>query len=157
MAERVIEGDLSAKGRRFVIVAARFNEMIVERLVGGAIDTLRRHGATDGDLDVIRCPGSFELPLVAKTAVTRPGVDAVIALGALIRGGTPHFDYISSWTTKGLGDVSLASGVPVAFGVLTCDNLEQALERAGAKMGNKGVEAALAAIEMANLIPKVQG
>ncbi len=151
----VIEGRLTADGRRFAVVATRFNDLIVDRLVAGAIDTLVRHGASESDVQVIKCPGSFELPQVAKLAAGSGRFDAVIALGCLIRGGTPHFDHICAWTTRGIGDAGLSTGVPVTFGVLTCDNLEQALERAGAKMGNKGVEAALAAIEMADLLPRL--
>jgi len=151
----VIEGRLTADGRRFAVVATRFNDLIVDRLVGGAIDTLVRHGASESDVQVIKCPGSFELPQVAKLAAGSGRFDAVIAVGCLIRGGTPHFDHICAWTTRGIGDAGLSTGVPVTFGVLTCDTLEQALERAGAKMGNKGVEAALAAIEMADLLPRL--
>ena len=152
-----IEGRLTAEGRRFAIVATRFNDLIVDRLVGGATDTLVRHGAKAEDVQLIKCPGSFELPQVARKAADSGRYDAVIALGCLIRGGTPHFDHICAWTTRGIGDAGMASGVPVAFGVLTCDTLEQALERAGTKMGNKGVEAALAAIEMADLLPRLAG
>ena len=153
----VIEGRLSAEGRRFAIVAARFNDLIVDRLVGGATDALVRHGATADDVQLIKCPGCFELPQVARVAAASGRYDAVIALGCLIRGGTPHFDHICAWTTRGIGDAGLSTGVPVAFGVLTCGTLEQALERAGTKMGNKGVEAALAAIEMADLLPRLSG
>jgi 6,7-dimethyl-8-ribityllumazine synthase len=153
----VIEGRLVAQGKRFAIVATRFNDLIVDRLVGGATDTLVRHGASAADVQLIKCPGSFELPQVTRLAADCGRYDAVIALGCLIRGGTPHFDHICAWTTRGIGDAGLSSGVPVAFGVLTCDSLEQALERGGAKMGNKGVEAALAAIEMADLLPRLSG
>ncbi len=153
----VIEGRLTAEGRRFAIVATRFNDLIVDRLVGGATDTLVRHGANADDVQVIKCPGSFELPQVARKAAESGRYDAVIALGCLIRGGTPHFDHICAWTTRGIGDAALSTGVPVAFGVLTCGTLEQALERAGTKMGNKGVEAAMAAIEMADLLPRLAG
>ncbi len=150
-----IEGLLHAQGRRFAIVAARFNDLIVDRLVGGATDALVRHGALADDVDLIRCPGAFELPQVARKVAASGNYHAVIALGCLIRGGTPHFDHICAWTTRGIGDAGLSTDVPVAFGVLTCDTLEQALERAGAKMGNKGVEAAMAAIEMADLLPRL--
>lgn len=151
----VIEGQLTANGRRFAVVATRFNDLIVDRLVGGAVDTLTRHGASPDDVQLIKCPGSFELPQVARSAAASGRYDAVIALGCLIRGGTPHFDHICAWTTRSIGDAGIATGVPVTCGVLTCDSLEQALERAGAKMGNKGVEAALAAIEMADLLPRL--
>lgn len=152
---RTIEGLLTASGRRFAIVAARFNDLIVERLVAGAVDTLVRHGADPGAVEVIRCPGSFELPHVARRAAASGRFDAVLAVGCLIRGGTPHFDHICAAATRGIAEAGLQTDVPVAFGLLTCDTLEQALERAGAKAGNKGVEAALAAIEMADLLPRI--
>ncbi len=148
---RIIEGDFSAKGKRFAIVAARFNSIFADQLVAGAIDTLTRHGAADDDLVILRCPGSFELPQAAAKAAAHLDVDAVICLGVLIRGSTPHFDYIAAEAAKGIGAVARDSSLPVAFGVITCDTLEQAVERSGSKAGNKGAEAALAALEMANL------
>jgi len=155
MARTVVEGKLLAKGRRFAVVATRFNDFITDRLVGGAIDVLVRHGADPDDIAVYKCPGSFEVPLVAQRVAAKEEVEAVICVGALIRGGTPHFDHIAAWTTRGIGEVSLNSGKPVAFGVLTCDSLDQAIERAGSKMGNKGAEAALAAIEMLDLLHRI--
>jgi 6,7-dimethyl-8-ribityllumazine synthase len=154
---REVGGVLAAGGRHFAIVAARFNDLVVERLVGGAVDTLVRHGADEGAIEVIRCPGSFELPHVTRRAAASGRYDAVIAIGCLIRGDTPHFDHLCAFATRGIGDAGLQTDVPVAFGLLTCDTLEQALERAGAKMGNKGAEAALAAIEMADLLPRLSG
>ncbi|HSL92578.1 MAG TPA: 6,7-dimethyl-8-ribityllumazine synthase [Candidatus Limnocylindrales bacterium] len=148
---RTIEGDLQGQGLKVVIVVSRFNGFITDRLLEGALDALRRHGVEDKDISVMKVPGSFELPLgVRKAAKTK--TDAVIALGALIRGGTPHFDYLSAEVTKGIAQVTLDSGIPVAFGVLTTDTVEQAIERAGTKAGNKGFEAALSAIEMAKLL-----
>lgn len=156
MTQKVIEGGFQAKGRRFAIVAARFNEFISERLVAGAVDTLVRHGASADDVTVVKCPGSFELPMVAKRVATSGRFDGVICVGALIRGGTAHFDYIASWAARGIAEAGLSSDVPVTFGVLTCDNLEQAIERAGSKLGNKGAEAALAAIEMVDLMHRLE-
>lgn len=150
-----IEGNLEAKGFRFGLIVSRFNSFICERLLEGAIDTLVRHGADDSQLKVIRVPGAFEIPLVAKKMVASGKYDAVIALGAVIRGGTPHFDYVCAEVSKGVASVSLDSGVPVAFGVLTTDSVEQAIERAGTKAGNKGAEAAMSAIEMVNLLGAV--
>ncbi|MCL5884671.1 MAG: 6,7-dimethyl-8-ribityllumazine synthase [Deltaproteobacteria bacterium] len=148
---RTIEGDLKGAGLKVAVVVSRFNSFITERLVEGALDGLRRHGVEDKDVRVVRVPGSFELPLAARRAAASK-VDAVVALGALIRGGTPHFDYLSAEVTKGIAQVMLETGVPVAFGVLTTDTVEQAIERAGTKTGNKGFEAAQTAIEMANLL-----
>ncbi len=150
-----IEGNLTAKGFRFGLIVSRFNSFICERLLEGAIDTLVRHGANDSQLTVVRVPGAFEIPLVAKKMVASGKYDAVIALGAVIRGGTPHFDYVCAEVSKGVASVSLDSGVPVAFGVLTTDSVEQAIERAGTKAGNKGAEAAMSAIEMVNLLGAV--
>lgn len=151
----VIEGDFVAANRRFAIVASRFNELFSDRLVEGAIDTLTRHGAASDDVTVVRCPGAFELPQAARRAAESGNYDAIICLGVLIRGSTPHFDYISGEATRGIGAVATATGLPVAYGLLTCDTLEQAIERCGSKAGNKGAEAALAAIEMANLFEKL--
>jgi len=148
---RTIEGDLQGQGLKVAIVVSRFNGFITDRLLEGALDALRRHGVEEKDISVAKVPGSFELPLGVRKA-TKGKVDAVIALGALIRGGTPHFDYLSAEVTKGIAQVMLDSGIPVAFGVLTTDTLEQAVERAGTKAGNKGFEAALSAIEMAKLL-----
>ena len=150
-----IEGTLEAKGFRFGLIVSRFNSFICERLLEGAIDTLVRHGADDSQLKVVRVPGAFEIPLVAKKMAASGKYDAVITLGAVIRGGTPHFDYVCAEVSKGVASVSLDSGVPVAFGVLTTDSVEQAIERAGTKAGNKGAEAAMSAIEMVNLLGAV--
>ena len=147
-----IEGNLQAKGFRFGLIVSRFNSFICERLLEGAIDTLVRHGADKDQLTVVRVPGAFEIPLITKKMASSGKYDAVICLGAVIRGGTPHFEYVSSEVTKGVAAVSLESGLPVAFGVLTTDSVEQAIERAGTKAGNKGVEAAMSAIEMVNLM-----
>ncbi len=148
---RTYEGMLDAKGCRFGLVVSRFNDLLTGRLLEGAIDCLTRHGALDQDITVVRVPGSWELPLVADRLARSGKVDGVVALGVLIRGATPHFEYIAAETSKGLAQASLGSGVPVSFGVLTTDNLEQALERAGTKAGNKGWQAALAVIEMVQL------
>jgi 6,7-dimethyl-8-ribityllumazine synthase len=146
------EGKLSGKGLRFGIVAGRFNEFISTRLLDGALDSLKRHDVADGDVEVAWVPGAFEMPLVAQRLAASGRYDALICLGAVIRGGTPHFDYIAAETAKGIAKVSLDTGVPVIFGVLTTDTIEQAVERAGAKAGNKGWEAATSALEMANLL-----
>lgn len=148
----IIEGHLDAKGFKFGIIVSRFNSFICERLLEGAIDTLVRHGAEKTQLTVVRVPGAFEIPLVAKKMVGSGKYDAVICLGAVIRGGTPHFEYVSSEVTKGIAAVSLESNVPISFGVLTTDTVEQAIERAGTKAGNKGAEATMSAIEMVNLL-----
>ncbi|MEZ4393518.1 MAG: 6,7-dimethyl-8-ribityllumazine synthase [Polyangiales bacterium] len=145
----VIEGDLIASGLRVAILASRFNHFIVDRLVEGAVDCLRRHGAAEAV--IVRAPGAWELPLACRALVRGGRFDAVVALGAVIRGSTPHFDYVAAEVSKGLASVSLDSGVPVAFGVLTTDTIEQAIERAGTKAGNKGWEAAVTAIEMCSL------
>lgn len=147
----IIEGKLDATGLKVGLAVSRFNSFISERLLEGSIDALRRHGADENDLDVVRVPGAFELPMVTKKMVESGKYDAVICLGAVIRGATPHFDYVSAEVTKGIASVSLDAGVPVAFGVLTTDNIEQAVERAGSKSGNKGFEAATTIIEMVNL------
>lgn len=148
---RTYEGMLDGKGFRFALVVSRFNELLTGRLLEGALDCLARHGARDEDIMVVKVPGSWELPLVAQRLAVSGKIDAVIGLGVLIRGATPHFDYIASETAKGLAQVALSSGIPVSFGVLTCDSLEQALERSGSKAGNKGWQAAQAAIEMVQL------
>ncbi|HOP48382.1 MAG TPA: 6,7-dimethyl-8-ribityllumazine synthase [Desulfobacteraceae bacterium] len=153
---RIIEGRLSAEGFRFAIVVSRFNDFISSKLVEGAIDALTRHGASDDKISLVKVPGAFETPLAAKKLAKSNKYDAVICLGAVIRGGTPHFDYIASEVSKGIANVALESGVPVAFGVLTTDNLEQAIERAGSKSGNKGYDAAISAIEMLNLFKELE-
>mgnify|MGYP000885799766 CR=1 FL=1 len=145
----VIEGDLVGTGARVAVLASRFNHFIVDRLVEGALDCLRRHGVSE--VTIVRAPGAWELPLVCKSLVQGGRFDAVVAVGAVIRGSTPHFDYVAGEVSKGLASVSMASGVPVAFGVLTTDTIEQAVERAGTKAGNKGWEAAMSAIEMVSL------
>lgn len=147
----VLEGQLSAQGLRFALVASRFNGLIVEPLVAGAIDAIVRTGGSADAVTVIRCPGAWELPQVVRWALARGGFDAVIALGAVIRGATPHFDYVAGEAAKGVAGAAATSDVPVVFGVLTTDTIEQALERAGTKAGNKGFDAAMAAIEMAQL------
>lgn len=147
----VIEGNLSAKGGKFCIVASRFNSFIVEQLEGGAIDALVRHGADKADIDLVKAPGAFELPMVVQRIASSKKYDAIIALGAVIRGGTPHFEYVAGECVKGLASVSLQYDVPVSFGVLTVDTIEQAIERAGTKAGNKGAEAAMSAVEMVSL------
>ena len=149
---RVVEGALQANGIRFGIVVSRFNDFINKRLLDGALDGLARHGAEEGMVTVVRVPGSFEIPLMAKKLADSGKYDAVICLGAVIRGATPHFEYISAEVTKGIAQVALESGVPVSFGILTTDSIEQAIERAGTKSGNKGWDAALAAIEMVNVL-----
>jgi 6,7-dimethyl-8-ribityllumazine synthase len=152
---KTIEGKLDAKGLKFGIVIARFNEFISGKLLSGCLDGLIRHGAVDADIDVAWSPGSFEIPLLAKKLAQSKRYDAVICLGAVIRGATPHFDYVASEVSKGVAHVGLETGIPVIFGVLTTDNIEQAIERAGTKSGNKGFDAALAAIEMGNLMKQI--
>ncbi len=149
---KTYEGQLEARGLKVALVLSRFNSFITERLLEGAKDALLRHGAAEGDLTVVRAPGAFELPLIAKKLAESKKYDAVIALGAVIRGSTPHFDYVAAEVSKGLAQVGLSSGLPVAFGVLTCDTIEQAVERAGTKAGNKGFDAAMTAMEMASLL-----
>ncbi|MDF1524681.1 MAG: 6,7-dimethyl-8-ribityllumazine synthase [bacterium] len=150
-----IAGKLDASGLKTAIIASRFNDFVTARLIEGAVDCLLRHGSGETDITVIRVPGSFELPLAAKKTASSGKYDAVICLGALIRGQTPHFDYIAAEVTKGIAQVSLDTGLPVTFGVITADTLEQAIDRAGAKAGNKGFEAALGAVEMANLLRQI--
>jgi 6,7-dimethyl-8-ribityllumazine synthase len=152
---RVFEGELLAKDLRFGIIVSRFNDFIGERLLGGALDALKRNGADEENVDIFKVPGAFEIPLIAKKAAESGKYDAVICLGAVIRGGTPHFDYVAAEVSKGIASVAIEAGVPISFGVLTTDTLEQAIERAGAKSGNKGWDAASAAIEMANLIKRM--
>lgn len=147
-----MEGKLTAEGLHFGIVAARFNEFITNKLVSGAVDALTRHGAKEEDITLAWVPGAFEIPLVAQKMAGSHNYDAVICLGTVIRGGTPHFEYVAGEVTKGVSHVNLQTGVPTIFGVLTTENIEQAIERAGTKAGNKGFDAAMAAIEMANLL-----
>lgn len=152
---KTLEGKLSVREARFCLLVSRFNSFIVDQLQGGAIDALVRHGALAHNIDVVKVPGAFEMPLVAQRIAARKDYDAIIALGAVIRGGTPHFEYVAGECTKGLATVSLKADVPIAFGVLTVDSIEQAIERAGTKAGNKGAEAALSAIEMVNLLKEL--
>lgn len=152
---KTIEGKLTVDNEKFCIVVARFNEFITSKLLSGAIDELVRHGAKKENLTVVWAPGAFEIPVITKKLAKTGGYDAIIALGAVIRGATPHFDYVSSEISKGIASVSLETGIPVIFGVLTTENIEQAIERAGTKSGNKGSDAAKSAIEMANLIKLV--
>ncbi len=152
---KTIEGNLSAKGLKVALVVSRFNDFISERLQEGAIDTLLRSGASEGDIDIVKVPGSFEMPVVAKALARSGGHDAIICLGCVIRGATPHFDYVAGEAAKGIARVALDYERPISFGVITADNLEQAIERAGTKSGNKGRDAALTAIEMANLLKTI--
>ncbi len=157
MSVRTFEGDFQARDARFAIVAARFNGLVVESLLAGAVDALRRHGVEEADIHVYKVPGAFELPLVVRRLAAGGRYDAVIALGAVIRGATPHFDHVAGECAKGLSQAMLETGVPVAFGVLTTDTIEQALERAGTKAGNKGADAALTALEMVSLLRRIEG
>ncbi len=152
---KVIQGELKAEGLKFAIVVSRFNDFITGKLFDGAVDALVRHGAREEDIDVVRVPGSFEIPLTAKKMASKGSYHAVICLGTVIRGATPHFDYVASEVSKGIASVSLETGVPIAFGVITSDTIEQAVERAGTKSGNKGFDAALTAIEMAQVMKKL--
>lgn len=152
---KTYEGQLSAKGKRFAIVVARFNSLITKQLLEGALDCLKRHGAAEKDIEVAWVPGSFEIPAMAHALAKSKKFNAVICLGALVRGATPHFDHIAAEATKGIAQVALETGVPTAYGVITADTLEQAIERAGTKAGNKGWDAALSAIEMADLFDQL--
>ncbi len=152
---KIIEGDLHARDLRFGFIAARFNDFVVEPLIRGAIDALKRHGATDKQIEIVRVPGAFDIPLIARKMALSRRYDALLALGAVVRGQTPHFDYVAGECASGLARIALESGVPIAFGVLTTDTMEQAVDRAGGKAGNKGADAALAAIEMANLLRRL--
>ncbi len=149
---KTIEGKLEAKGMKVALVASRFNDFIVERLVSGAVDYLIRHGAEAKDLTLVRIPGAFEMPLTAKKLARSGKYDGILCLGAVIRGATPHFDFVANECTKGLAQIGLESEIPIGFGVLTCDNIEQAIERAGSKAGNKGVEAAAAMVETVRVL-----
>ncbi|NTV05772.1 MAG: 6,7-dimethyl-8-ribityllumazine synthase [Chlorobiaceae bacterium] len=155
MQIKQIEGALSAKDTRFALVVARFNDFIGQKLVEGAVDCIRRHGGSEENIAIYRCPGAFELPMVAKKVALCGKYDAIITLGAIIRGSTPHFDVIAAEATKGIAQVALDTMVPIAFGVLTTENIEQAIERAGTKAGNKGFDAAMTAIEMVNLYRQI--
>lgn len=152
---RTIEGNFTSGEGRYTLVVGRWNSFVVEQLLEGAIDTLRRHGVPDKQITIVRAPGAFEIPLVCKKVAARGESDAIIALGAVIRGGTPHFEYVAGECTKGLAMVGMEYGIPVAFGVLTVDTIEQAVERSGTKAGNKGEEAALSAIEMVSLVAEL--
>lgn len=152
---KTIEGKLTVKNEKFAVVVSRFNEFISSKLLSGAVDELVRHGVKDDNITVVWAPGAFEVPVIAKKLAKSGTYDAIIALGAVIKGSTPHFDYVSAEISKGIASVSLETGVPVIFGVLTTDNIEQAIERAGTKSGNKGSDAAKSAIEMANLVKLV--
>jgi len=153
---KIHEAQLTAEGKSFALVVSRFNDFISEKLLSGALDTLLRSGAKDEDIEIVKVPGAFEIPLAAKKMVTTNRFDAVICLGAVIRGSTPHFDYVAAEASKGIAAVGMESEVPVIFGVLTTDTIEQAIERAGTKAGNKGHDAAMAAIEMANLFDTIK-
>ena len=152
----IIEGDLSARGLRFAIIVGRFNSFISDRLLAGALDALKRSGCTEDNIEIVRVPGSWEMPVVAQELSKMKRYDAIIALGAVIRGDTPHFDYVAGEMARGLAELARESGVPVAFGVLTTNNVEQAVDRAGTKGGNKGFDAAMTAIEMANLMRRLR-
>ena len=152
---KTIEGEFTSGKGRYCLVVGRWNSFVVEHLLEGALDTLRRHGVDDKQITIVRAPGAFEIPLVCKKVAEKGDADAIIALGAVIRGGTPHFEYVAGECTKGIASVTMEFGIPVAFGVLTVDSIEQAVERAGTKAGNKGEEAALSAIEMVSLLNNI--
>jgi 6,7-dimethyl-8-ribityllumazine synthase len=157
MSHKTFEGQLNSKGLKFAILVSRFNSFVTDRLLAGALDALNRTGCAESDIEIVRVPGSWELPVVALEIGRQKRHDAIIALSAVIRGDTPHFDYVASEAVKGLGQVPMQTGVPVAFGVLTTNTLEQAIDRAGAKSGNKGFDAAMSAVEMASLMRKLRG
>ena len=152
---KVIQGELQAKGLKFAIIVSRFNDFITGKLLEGAVDALLRHGAKEEDIEVIKVPGAFEIPLTAKKVASKGSYNALICLGTVIRGATPHFDYVAAEVSKGVAAASMETGVPIAFGVLTTDTIEQAVERAGTKSGNKGFDAAMTAIEMAQVFKKL--
>ncbi len=154
----IIEGNVRATGKKFALVISRFNSFVVEHLVDGAVDALERHGeVSEQDITLVRVPGAYELPLAAQKLAATGKYDAIIALGAVIRGGTPHFDFVAGECNKGLAQVSLEHSIPVAFGVITTDTIEQAIERSGTKAGNKGAEAAMTALEMVNVVDQIAG
>ena len=153
---KIYEGDFQAQGKKFAIIVSRFNDFITDKLVGGTMDALLRCGVVETDIDIVKVPGAFEIPLAAKKLAESGKFNAIICLGAVIRGSTPHFDYVAAEVSKGIAQVALESKVPVTFGVLTTDNLEQAIERAGSKSGNKGWDAAIAAMEMVNLFKQIK-
>jgi 6,7-dimethyl-8-ribityllumazine synthase len=153
---RILEAKLLAEGKKFALIMSRFNDFITEKLVNGAVDALLRSGARDEDIDIVKVPGAFEIPLLAKKMAAKNRYDAIICLGAVIRGATPHFDYVSAEVSKGIAMVGIDADIPVIFGIITTDTIEQAIERAGTKAGNKGWSAAMSAIEMANLTDVVQ-
>lgn len=152
MTIKTVEGALRTNNARFCLVVSRFNSFVVESLLGGAVDALVRHGAEEADMTIVRVPGAFEMPVAIERIAATGGYDAIVAIGAVIRGGTPHFDYVAGECVKGIAHVSLKHGIPVSLGVLTVDTIEQAIERAGTKAGNKGAEAAMSAVEMVNLL-----
>ena len=152
---KIVEGKLLAQNKKFGIVVSRFNDFITEKLVGGAIDALIRCGADDADIEIVKVPGAFEIPMIAKKMAEKKRYDAIVCLGAVIRGSTPHFDYVSAEVSKGVAQVGMEAGVPVICGILTTDNIEQAIERAGSKAGNKGWSAAVSAVEMVNLVSEL--
>jgi 6,7-dimethyl-8-ribityllumazine synthase len=156
MSPKVFEGHLDAKGLKFAVVVSRFNSFVTDRLLSGALDALQRSGAAEADVEVVRTPGSWEMPVATQALMAQKRHDAIICLGAVIRGETPHNEYVANEAAKGLAQASMASGIPVAFGVLTTNTLEQAIDRAGAKSGNKGFEAAISAIETANLLRRIK-
>ena len=149
---KIIEGNLDAKDKKFGIIISRFNDFITEKLLSGSLDALKRSGANDDDIDIVKVPGAFEIPFIAKKMAKKNKYDAIICLGAVIRGATPHFEYVSAEVSKGIAMVSLESEIPIIFGVITADTIEQAIERAGAKAGNKGWHASISAIEMSNIV-----
>ena len=155
MSINTIEGALTIEGAQFCLVVARWNSFVVESLLEGAVDALKRHGAKDEEITIVRIPGAFEMPLALERIAQKGGYDAIIGLGAVIRGGTPHFEYVAGECVKGMAQVSLKHGIPISFGVLTVDTIEQAIERAGTKAGNKGHEAAMSAVEMVNLLRQI--
>jgi 6,7-dimethyl-8-ribityllumazine synthase len=152
---KIIQGELQAKGLKFAVVVSRFNDFITSKLLDGAVDALVRHGAKDEDIEVVKVPGAFEIPLTAKRLAAKGSYNAVICLGTVIRGATPHFEYVAAEVSKGVASASLDTGIPIAFGVITSDTIEQAVERAGTKSGNKGFDAAITAIEMAQVMKKL--
>jgi len=154
-APKIIEGELLARDLRFAFIAARFNDFVVEPLIRGAMDALKRHGAAEKQIEIVRVPGAFDIPIVARKLALSRRYEALIALGAVVRGHTPHFDYVAGECASGIARIALESGVPIAFGVLTTDTMEQAVDRAGGKAGNKGADAALVALEMANLLRRL--